>query len=86
MCVWFKEFPVCERTGSIKKKKKKRTGEECKGKVKKLNSAIVSNVGGTTDALEHTLHWTRIFNFVTVHFACTQRNFKKHPRQVVQNI
>ena len=33
-----------------KKKKKIGTGEECKGKVRKLNSAIARNVGGTTDA------------------------------------
>ena len=51
------------------------TGEECEGKVRKLNSVIAKNVGGATDAWECTLLWTRIFNFVEVHFPYTQRNF-----------
>ena len=53
------------------------TGRECKEKMRKLNSAIARNVAGTMNALECTLHWTRPFNFVHVHFAYTQRNFLK---------
>ena len=53
MCMWFK--------GSSGVRLE--TGEEYKGKVRRLNSAIARNVGGRTDALECTLHWTRNFNY-----------------------
>ena len=33
-----------------KKKKENGTGEECKEKMTKFNSAMARNVGGTTDA------------------------------------
>ena len=67
--------------GSIKKKKN-RTGEECKEKVRKSNGIIPAYVGGTTDAWECTLHWTRIFSFVPIfyHFIIptSQRSCIKH--------
>ena len=60
-CCSFVTLSECEHAGSIKKDG---TGEECKGKVRNLNSAIARKVGGTTDAWACTLHRTRIFNFV----------------------
>ena len=50
--------------------KKPRTGEECKGKIRKLNIAIARYVGGTTDAWACTLHWTRIYRDSNKFCAC----------------
>ena len=57
MCVLFTETSG-ERTCWFHKKT--RTGEECRGTMRRLNAAIARYVGGTTDAWACTRHWTRI--------------------------
>ena len=51
-------------------KKKKKTGEECKAKVRKVNTAIARYVGGTTDSWACSLHWTRIYRELNTFCAC----------------
>ena len=46
-----------ERVGLIKKKI--RTGEECRGKMRRFNAAIARYLGGTTEDWARTRHWTR---------------------------
>ena len=67
MCVWLKGSSG-GRTRLFHKKT--RTGEECKGKIRKLNIAIARYVGGTTDAWACTLHWTRIYRESNKFCAC----------------
>ena len=75
MCVWFKGSSG-ERTCWSHKIKRKRNWRRMQRESDEVqNGAISRNVGSITDARECTLHGTRIFNFLHVHFPCTQRNF-----------
>ena len=40
-------------------RKKTRRGEECRGKMRRLNAAIARYLGGTTEEWACTLHWNR---------------------------
>ena len=50
--------------------KKTRTGEECRGTMRRLNAAIARYVGGTTDAWACTRHWTRVNHEANRFCAC----------------